>query len=123
MAVDQVRPRFFDGFHRCIAGLAAGGNDVLMEHVVEFVEWRRQLDGLLDGFDVFWVGVVCDLDVIDRREAARGDRRIGEGRAHVECNRVHELGRYDLVVDTTAGVDDGLARSVIEAWVGRSAER
>jgi chloramphenicol 3-O phosphotransferase len=117
--VDRVRPRFFDGFHRCIPALAAAGNDVLVEHVVEFVEWRHQLDELLEGVDVFWVGVVCDLDVLDRREAARGDRRIGEGRAHVERNRVHELGPYDLVVDTTAGVDDTLARSVVEAWTRR----
>lgn len=121
--VQEMRPRFFDGFHRCIPALAAGGNDVLVEHVVEFALWRRQLDELLDGFDVFWVGVMCNLDVLDRREAARGDRRIGEGRAHVERDRVHELGPYDLVVDTTAGVTDSAARSVLEAWGVRRAGR
>ena len=121
--VDRVRPRFFDGFHRCIPSLAAAGNDVLVEHVVEFVAWRHQRDELLDGFEVFWVGVTCDLDVINRREAARGDRRTGEGRAHVEGNRVHELGPYNLVVDTTAGVDDRLAQTVIEAWAARRGKR
>ena len=53
----QMRPRFFDGFHRCIPALAAAGNNVLVEHVVEHRAWRVQLDQLLAGYDVFWVGV------------------------------------------------------------------
>jgi len=50
--VSQMRPRFFDGLHRCIPALAAAGNNVLVEHVVEHRSWRRQLDRLLDGYDV-----------------------------------------------------------------------
>ena len=114
--VGQMRPRFFDGFHRCIPAMAAAGNDLIVEHVVEFAGWRAQLDELLDGFDVFWVAVHCDLDEIDRREAARGDRTPGEGRAHVEQNRIHDHGAHDLHVDTTAGVTDALVQTVIDGW-------
>ena len=90
--VGAVRPRFFDGFHRAVAAFAAAGNDLLVEHVVEHLSWRADLDRLLAGSDVFWVGVHCDPHEIDRREAARGDRRPGEGRAHVEIDRIHEHG-------------------------------
>ena len=114
--VGAVRPRFFDGFHRSIAAFAAAGNDLLVEHVVEHADWRAQLDHLLAGVDVFWVGVHCDLDEIDRRELARGDRTPGEGRAHVEIDRIHEHGPYDLTVDTTAGGTDAVVATVIEAW-------
>lgn len=75
--VGAVRPRFFDGFHRCVAAFADAGNDLLVEHVVEHASWRADLDRLLAGRDVFWVGVHCDPGEIDRRKRARGNRRIG----------------------------------------------
>jgi len=37
----QMRPRFFDGFHRCLPALAAAGNDLIVEHIIEFRAWRR----------------------------------------------------------------------------------
>lgn len=114
--VGEVRPRFFDGFHRAVAAFAAAGNDLLVEHVVEQVAWRAQLDELLADFDVFWVGVHCDPDEIDRRELARGDRTPGEGRAHVELDRIHAHGPYDVEVDTTAGVTDAVVSAVLAAW-------
>lgn len=116
--IPEMRARFFDGFHRCIPALAAAGNNVVVEHVVEFASWRAQLDDLLHGFDVFWVAVHCDLAEIDRREAARGDRAPGEGRAHVEQNCIHDHGPYDLHIDTTTGVTDALVHTVIEGWTG-----
>lgn len=57
----QMRPRFFDGFHRCLPALTAAGDDVIVEHIVEFRAWREYLASLLDGLDVFLVGVHCDL--------------------------------------------------------------
>jgi len=30
------RPRFFDGFQRCIAALAAAGNDLIVDYVIAF---------------------------------------------------------------------------------------
>ncbi len=98
----QMRPRFFAGFHACLPALALAGNDLIVEHIIEFASWRRDLNRLLSDLDVYLVGVHCDLDELDRRERARGDRRIGEGRAHVAIDGIHCLGPYDLEVDTTA---------------------
>ena len=39
----QMRPRFFDGFHRCLPALAAAGNDLIVEHIIEFRAWREDL--------------------------------------------------------------------------------
>lgn len=76
---------------------------------------------MLAHLDVFLVGVYCDLDKLDRRERARGDRRIGEGRSHVEENLIHTFGPYDLEVDTAADVSTTLAESVVKAWRKRTA--
>lgn len=118
---NQMRPRFFAGFHRCLPALAEAGNDLIVEHVIEFPAWRDELAQLLVHLDVFLVGVFCDLDELDRREHARGDRRIGEGRSHVEENLIHTFGPYDVEVDTTAGVSATLAESVLTAWGKRTA--
>ena len=96
-----VRPRFFDGFHRCIAALAAAGNPLIVEHVLERQAWCDALVRLLAPFDVFFVGVHCPLDELERRERLRGDRQPGEGRAHL-ADGVHTWGPYDFTVDTAA---------------------
>jgi chloramphenicol 3-O phosphotransferase len=119
----ELRPRFFAGFHRCLPALAAAGNDLIVEHVIEFPTWRAELASLLAGLDVFLVGVHCDLAELDRRERARGNRRIGEGRAHVTENRIHTFGPYDLDVDTTTGVSAELVDSILAAWQLRKPSR
>jgi chloramphenicol 3-O phosphotransferase len=116
---EKVRPRFFAGFHRCLPALAAAGNDLIVDHVIEFAGWRRDLARLLAGLDVFLVGVHCDLAEIDRRERIRGDRRLGEGRTHVEIDLIHTFGPYDVDVDTTGGVDGALVEAVLAAWRAR----
>jgi Chloramphenicol phosphotransferase-like protein len=92
----QMRPRFFAGFHRCLPALADTGNDLIVEHVIEFPAWRDELSRLLAHLDVFLIGVHCDLDELDRRERSRGDRQICEGRSHVDENLIHSFGPYDL---------------------------
>ena len=119
----QMRPRFFAGFHRCLPALADTGNDLIVEHVIEFPAWRDELSRLLAHLDVFLIGVHCDLDELDRRERSRGDRRIGEGRGHVEDDLIHTFGPYDLEVDTTAGVSALLTESVLRAWHDRTPPR
>ena len=112
----QKRPRFFAGFHRCLPALALAGNDLIVDHIIEFASWRRDLARLLAGLDVYLVGVHCDLNELDRRERERGDRRVGEGHSHLVTDGIHTFGPYDLEVDTTAGVTAELAGSVVEAW-------
>jgi len=119
----QMRPRFFDGFHRCLPALAAAGNDLIVEHIIEFRAWREYLATLLDGLDVFLVGIHCDLAEIDRRERDQAGRRIGEGRSHVETDLIHTFGPYDFEVDTTNAAPGAVAASVLAAWRARTRRR
>jgi chloramphenicol 3-O phosphotransferase len=95
----EVFRRTRAGFHRAVAGMAAAGNDVVMDNVL--TEAWRLPDCLqvLAPYDVIFVGVHCDAAELTRREQARGDRVPGQ--AAKQLGLVHVHGRYDLEVDTT----------------------
>jgi chloramphenicol 3-O phosphotransferase len=109
----DLRPAFFDGFHRCLPALAGAGNNLIVEHIIESRDWMDRLARLLGTFDVFFVGVHCPLPELERREAARGDRRIGDAR--IDFATTHAFGRYDLDVDATAPLEQNVG-DLIAAW-------
>ena len=111
-----LRPAFFDGFHRSLAGLATGGNNLIVEHIVETQAWMDRLIELLAPFDVFFVGVHCDVDELERRELARGDRRIGSARK--DAATTHGFCEYDHEVDTSVPAQE-LASALSSAWRAR----
>jgi chloramphenicol 3-O phosphotransferase len=114
----NIRPRFFDGFHRCIRALAEAGNDLIVEHVIERRAWFEDCVSLLSPFDTFYVGVHCPLDELERRERLRGDRAIGEGRAHLG-DGIHTWGPYDFEVDTSLLDTERNADLVLSAFHAR----
>ena len=96
--LDAVLNRTRMGYHRAAAGMAAAGNDLVMDHVLS-EPWR--LDDcltVLADFDVFLIGVHCPLPELKRREAVRGDRP--PGLASYQYTRVHAHGLYDFECDT-----------------------
>jgi chloramphenicol 3-O phosphotransferase len=107
------RPAFFDGFHRSVAAFAAAGNHQIVEHIVETQAWMARLVALLGSFDVFFVGIHCPLEELERRETARGDRRVGEARADLRI--IHSFGAYDLELDGTQPVAANVSR-LMTAW-------
>ncbi len=113
-----LREPFFAGFHASIAALAQAGNALIVEHIMETPAWRDRLVDLLAGLDVFFVGLHCPLDELERRERARGDRRIGEARSDFEIT--HALCSYDFECDSTLPPEQN-ATHVISAWQARCA--
>ncbi|MFF9278216.1 chloramphenicol phosphotransferase CPT family protein [Streptomyces griseosporeus] len=96
--LDVVLHRTWRGYHRAVAGMAAAGNDVVMDHVLS-AEWRlRDCLAVLPARDVVFVGVHCPPKELARRERARGDRP--GGLAAAQLAQVHAHGVYDLEVDT-----------------------
>ena len=65
--------RLLRGMRRCVAALAADGNDLIVDDVMledELADYRRLLGDL--NFSV--VGVYASLEDLEAREKARGDR-------------------------------------------------
>ncbi|MGI5503038.1 chloramphenicol phosphotransferase CPT family protein [Lentzea sp. CA-135723] len=111
-AQQELLRRTRAGFHRAVAGMAAAGNDVVMDHVLS-EPWRLQdcLD-VFEGLDVVLVAVHCPLDVLERRERARGDRTVGA--AAQQLQEVHRHRLYDFQVDTSAHSARQCARAIKE---------
>jgi chloramphenicol 3-O phosphotransferase len=112
----ELRPSFFDGFHRCLPALSEGGNNLIVEHIVETLDWMNRLLRLLSHLDVFFVGVHCPLSELERRERERGDRRIGE--AKLDYETTHTFGMYDFEVNSTESSEQNVEK-LIHAWNAR----
>lgn len=113
----DLRPAVFRGVHRCVPALAIAGNNVIFEHIIETKAWLHELVSLLAGLDVFFVGLHCSLPELERRELARGDRRVGEAR--MDFLTMHSIPTYDLELDSERPLDENVD-ALIRAWQARS---
>ena len=68
---------------------------------------------LVSGYTVLYVGVFCPIDVLEQREAARGDRKVGLAR--YQSARVHENSEYDVEVDTHELSPNQAAQKILSA--------
>jgi chloramphenicol 3-O phosphotransferase len=112
-ALADVLYRMRRGFHRAIAGMAAGGNNVVVDHVLS-EPWRlADCLEVFTPFDVVFVGVRCSADELERRERERGDRPTGL--AAQQLGIVHAHGFYDIECDTTRTSPHDCARQIKDA--------
>ncbi|MCT9008750.1 chloramphenicol phosphotransferase CPT family protein [Streptomyces rhizosphaerihabitans] len=98
------------GFHRAVAGMAAGGNNLVVDHPLSR-RWRLlDLLDLLVPEDTVLVGVRCPLPELERRELERGDRQ--PGLAALQYSQVHSHGLHDLDVDTSLSSAEDCAQHI-----------
>lgn len=108
-----MRPAVFDGLHRCVPALASAGNNVIFDHIIETEGWLHDLVRYLADFDVFFVGLHCSLEELERRETQRGDRRIGS--CLTDAQFVHDFRTYDLELNSEKPAEVN-AKNLIRAW-------
>ncbi len=99
-----------------VAALAGQGFDLVVDDV-----WLNgepaDYAALLTGHEVWRVGLTAPIEVLEAREAARGDRTPGLSRAQVE--RAHKGVRYDLLLDmSTMTADEAADRIAALAGLG-----
>jgi chloramphenicol 3-O phosphotransferase len=87
-------------WRRGVGAMARSGLKLVIDEVTlggaaGQAEWKAALAGT----HVLWVAVKCDAAVLAAREAARGDRVIGQ--AARQAGFVHDGIAYDLEVDTS----------------------
>jgi chloramphenicol 3-O phosphotransferase len=86
------------GFEYSIPALAKGGSHLIVDYPFHYADSLPRCLDLVSGYAVLYVGVFCPIDVLEQREAARGDRKIGLARYQSE--RVHVNSECDVEVDT-----------------------
>lgn len=109
----DLRKPFFDGFHASIAAYATAGNNLIVEHILDTPEWIAELKSLLVPFDVFFVGLHCELEELQRREFARGDRPVGS--AERDFHNVHSGRVYDIEVNGQGNAAQN-AQVILDCW-------
>jgi chloramphenicol 3-O phosphotransferase len=97
-------------FRASVAAMANEGIDLVVDDVMFGPEWAEYAR-LLTGHHVVKIGILCPLDILEAREAARGDRAIGLARG--QWGRVHEGIAYDLTIDSSVTTPEAAARSVL----------
>lgn len=89
-----------EAYRTTVKHLVESGLKVIVDEVAdgnqEIEIWRN----LLEEHHCFYVGIKCSEAVLEQRELARGDRKVGSALEQVQ--RVHRGVNYDLVIDTTS---------------------
>ena len=103
----------YDRWRVAVGALVRAGANVILDEVFlggadDQASWREALDGI----EVTWVGVQCDVEVAAAREAARPDERAAN-LARFQATVVHEGVEYDAVVDTTSRTPDEAAEDLL----------
>ena len=84
---------------RSIQAFTNYGMHVIIDDLLFKSEYLDDYVQLLDPKQTWFVGVRCELEVIEQREAARIGRFPGTAQAHYELVHAHGLD-YDIEVDT-----------------------
>jgi chloramphenicol 3-O phosphotransferase len=94
--------------------IAARGNNLIIDEVLFDEETLKTYVKHLKNHTVYYIGVFCDLAVMQEREILRRDRCIGLSNDQID--RVHQgvLNSYDFKVDTTATSPFEAARMILK---------
>lgn len=104
------------GVNHCIAGLAAAGNNVLVDYVMTGMETLTACARLLEPYPVWFVAVKCEREELELREKSRG--RFGDrALVHKQFDTVHAAKVYDLDVDTTHATPQACAEIIKQSLV------
>lgn len=118
----RIRPQVFDGFYRCPLALLGAGNNLVVDIIIKTAQQWDRLRELLAPYDVYLVGLRCPLEELERRELARGDRRMGDARSAAQT--VHTFGPHDLELDCEDALQHNVARvniaRVVAGWLART---
>jgi chloramphenicol 3-O phosphotransferase len=107
-----------DGMAPAVRALVDSGNSVIFDHVLHDRDMYDSTVSSFEGLDVLRVGVVCPVEILEAREASRGDRVLGRARGLADV--VHQFCEYDVVVDTGKDNPQSCVDHVLEALVTRS---
>ncbi|MGF2615857.1 chloramphenicol phosphotransferase CPT family protein [Rossellomorea aquimaris] len=86
-------------FHKTVAMFSDKGVNLVVDQILFNEETHEDCYRTLNNYPVLFVGVHCPPDELERREAARGDRPVGQ--AGGQLNYVHQQNEeYDVVIHT-----------------------
>jgi chloramphenicol 3-O phosphotransferase len=113
VTVGPVGKRLMSGMLDCVAALAAAGNDLIFDTVMD----RSEVQICRMKYAAFapcFVGLTAPLAVLEAREVARGDRDVGLARE--QLGKVHVGVDDDLTLDMASLTSDEAALVLCERF-------
>ncbi len=95
----RIAFQFVSGMHHAAVAMVKAGNNLIIDHLFFEPKWVQECAELFSDQWALLVGVRCPLEIINEREKQRGDRTPGIAPGHYHL--IHQLGIYDLEVDTS----------------------
>jgi len=99
------------GMRRAMRALVDEGVNIIIDDIILEPLFLTDYLSVFEGCDVWFVGVRCDLAVIDAREQARPGRFPGTAFGHADICHAHGL--YDVEVNTGTDEPQACANKVI----------
>ncbi len=104
---------FFKEGRKLFGYLADHNSHLIIDEVLLEEEELQDYLEILKNHQVYFIGVMCDLKEMQKRERSRGDRSIGLSNDQIK--RVHQGNYiYDLTVDTTYQSPEVVAKEILE---------
>ncbi|SEN22457.1 chloramphenicol 3-O phosphotransferase [Mesobacillus persicus] len=103
-------------FHRTIRMFSDSGINVVVDQILHNDETLQDCLTALKGYPVFFVGVHCSQDELERREKERGDRYLGL--ATTQLKYVHQQKEpYDIEVNTSMESLEACADQIVKKYL------
>ncbi|MEM7493156.1 MAG: chloramphenicol phosphotransferase [Pseudomonadota bacterium] len=102
---------------RACAAIAKSSVNLILDEVVLAQDMAEDWISIFEAIDVFWVGVHCRLEELNRREIARGDRIHGQAEGQYDI--VHKHLEYDFEIDTSDKPPSACAAEIMSAFAQR----
>ena len=99
------------GMRRAMRALVDEGVNIIIDDIILEPLFLTDYLSVFEGCDVWFVGVRCELAVIDAREQARPGRFPGTAFGHADICHAHGL--YDVEVNTGTDEPQACAKKVI----------
>lgn len=90
------------------------GENIIIDEVLIGKSQKDIYFETLQPHKIYFVGVYCDLDVMQSREILRGNRCVGLSNAQFDVVHKDYERIYDLKVDTTNTPTDKLAKKILD---------
>ena len=104
--------RLLAGMRRALAEIARCGNHVIIDDIILEAAFLEDYLEVMRDLRLYFIGVLCPLDVINQREAIRPGRFPGTAEGHHSICHAH--GCYDLEVNTATMKPQECALAVMQ---------
>lgn len=99
------------GFNKAFGPISKHIPNIIIDHVLQEEDWLKEISTALKNVETFFVHVTAPLEVVEEREATRGDRALGTARKQYDQIEKHQ---YDFKIDTSLNTPEVCAQMIIK---------